>query len=163
MSTWMAMPLLMATLLAPPSDQDAAGPVLTQARFEQVALTVADIGAARTFYHDRLGLRLLFEANMMLFFDVSGTRLMIAHDEARPRPLQPTGILYFHVDDFDAAMVRLQGTRARLVGTIETVQTTASGSLRLQQFEDPDGNMLAIMGFVADPGKGLDRGADRRD
>lgn len=126
----------------------ALPPVLTSARFEQVALTVADIDVARTFYRDRVGLRLLFEANNMLFFDVSGTRLMIARDEARQRPVRPVGILYFHVDDFAAALQRLQNAGVTLVGPVETVQTSPSGSLKLQQFEDPDGNMLAIMGFV---------------
>lgn len=144
--------LISAMLLASASTagiaQTAQPPLLTSAHFEQVALTVKDINAARTFYRDRLGLRLMFEANNMLFFDVGGTRLMIARDEARERPARPPGILYFHVEDFNAALVRLQGTRANLIGAVETVQTTSSGSLRLQQFEDADGNMLAIMGFV---------------
>jgi methylmalonyl-CoA/ethylmalonyl-CoA epimerase len=144
--------LIAAMLLASGSTaglaQSAQPPVLTSAHFEQVALTVRDIDAARIFYRDRLGLRLMCEANNMLFFDVGGTRLMIARDEARERPARPHGILYFHVEDFNAALVRLQGTRANLIGALETVQTTSSGSLRLQQFEDADGNMLAIMGFV---------------
>lgn len=128
---------------------DAPGPaVLSNARFEQVALTVVDADAARVFYRDRLGLRLMFEANGMLFFDVSGTRLMIARDAGRKRADQPQGILYFHVDDFAAALGRLQASGARLVGGVETVQSSSAGSLRLQQFEDPEGNMLAIMGLV---------------
>jgi methylmalonyl-CoA/ethylmalonyl-CoA epimerase len=144
----LAIPLFLAVLPTTTTAQNSVAPVLNEARFEQVALTVADVDAARTFYRDRLGLRLMFEANNMLFFDVGGTRLMIARDEARQRPTRPSGILYFHVEDFAAALVRLQGTRATLVGPVETVQTTAAGSLRLQQFEDADGNMLAIMGFV---------------
>jgi methylmalonyl-CoA/ethylmalonyl-CoA epimerase len=144
----MAIPLLLAAVPTIVTAQNAAAPVLNEAHFEQVALTVTDVDAARTFYRDRLGLRLMFEANNMLFFDVGGTRLMIARDEARQRSARPAGILYFHVEDFAAALVRLQGTRAALVGPVETVQTTAAGSLRLQQFEDADGNMLAIMGFV---------------
>lgn len=140
--------MLLASASTAGTAQTAQPPVLTSAHFEQVALTVKDINAARTFYRDRLGLRLMFEANNMLFFDVGGTRLMIARDEARERPARPHGILYFHVEDFNAALVRLQGTRANLIGAVETVQTTSSGSLRLQQFEDADGNMLAIMGFV---------------
>jgi hypothetical protein len=84
----------------------------------------------------------------MLFFDVGGTRLMIALDGARQRSARPQAIAYFHVEDFSAAHVRLQETQARLVGSVEVVQETSSGSLRLQQFEDPDGNMLAIMGLV---------------
>lgn len=125
-----------------------AQPVLADARFEQVALTVSDIDAARVFYRDQIGLRLMFEANNMLFFDVGGTRLMVARDPAREKPTRPAGILYFHVDDFAAARTRLQATGATLVGAVETVQTTSAGSLQLQQFEDRDGNMLAIMGFV---------------
>lgn len=148
MKCLMAIPLLLATAPTIATGQTAVTPVLSEARFEQVALTVTDVDAARTFYRDRLGLRLMFEANNMLFFDVGGTRLMIARDEARQRPDRPGGILYFHVNDFAGALVRLQGTRAILVGAVETVQTTGSGSLSLQQFEDGDGNMLAIMGFV---------------
>jgi methylmalonyl-CoA/ethylmalonyl-CoA epimerase len=148
MKSWMAFTLLLAAVPTIARGHNAAVPVLNEARFEQVALTVTDVDAARTFYRDRLGLRLMFEANNMLFFDVGGTRLMIARDQARQRPNRPGGILYFHVEDFAAALIRLQGTRATLVGPVETVQTTGSGSLRLQQFEDADGNMLAIMGFV---------------
>lgn len=148
MKIWMAIPLLLADVPTNATAQNATAPVLNEPRFEQVALTVTNVDAARTFYRDRLGLRLMFEANNILFFDVGGTRLMIARDEARQRPVMPGGILYFHVEDFAAALARLQGTRATLVGPVETVQTTGSGSLRLQQFEDADGNMLAIMGFV---------------
>jgi methylmalonyl-CoA/ethylmalonyl-CoA epimerase len=148
MKVWVALPFLLASVPTMATAEAMAAPVLSEARFEQVALTVTDLDAARTFYRDRLGLRLMFEANAMLFFDVSGTRLMIARDEARQRPARPIGILYFHVEDFAAALLRLEGTRATLVGGVETVQSTAAGSRRLQQFEDADGNMLAIMGFV---------------
>ncbi len=148
MKAWILISLLMTTPSAFAEEQSAPPPVLAETRFEQVALTVTDVDAARTFYRDRLGLRLMFEANNMLFFDVGGTRLMIARDAARQRPARPGGILYFHVEDFSAAHDRLQATHATLIGTVETVQTTRSGSLRLQQFEDADGNMLAIMGFV---------------
>jgi catechol 2,3-dioxygenase-like lactoylglutathione lyase family enzyme len=148
MKGWMAFLLLLAAMPTIASAQNTGAPVLNESRFEQVALTVTDIDAARIFYRDRLGLRLMFEANTMLFFDVGGTRLMIARDEARQRPARPVGIFYFHVEDFGAAFVRLQRMRATLIGAAETVQMTSSGSLRLQQFEDPDGNMLAIMGFV---------------
>lgn len=148
MKSWMAIAMLLAVAPTSATGQSTPAPVLAEARFEQVALTVSDIDAARIFYRDRIGLRLMFEANNMLFFDVGGTRLMIAQDKARQRPAQPSSIVYFHVDDFAAALVRLQDTQATLVGAVETVQTTSAGTLRLQQFEDGDGNMLAIMGFV---------------
>jgi catechol 2,3-dioxygenase-like lactoylglutathione lyase family enzyme len=141
--------VLLATVPTAVVAQTETPPILSSARFEQVALTTADLPAARSFYRDRLGLRLMFEANNMLFFDVSGTRLMIAKDSTRQKPTKPVAILYFHVDDFVAARKRLEGAEATLVGTVETVQSTPNGMLQLQQFEDPDGNMLAIMGYVA--------------
>lgn len=149
MKVWLAVPLLLAIVPTTTAGQSAAAPVLNEARLEQVALTISDVDAARTFYRDSLGLRLMFEANDMLFFEVGGTRLMLAQDNAWRRPARPGSILYFHVEDFAAALVRLQGKPVTLVGPVETVQTISSGSLRLQQFEDADGNMLAIMGFVA--------------
>lgn len=128
--------------------QVRAAPVLAKPQFEQVALTVRDLDTARAFYRDRLGLTLMFEAGGMLFFDVDGTRLMLAHDPDRVSPARPGGILYFHVDDFTAALSRLRAANTPLVGQVETVDSTRDGYLRLQQFTDPDGNMLAIMGFV---------------
>lgn len=148
MKSWRAISLLLAAGPTIVTAHNAATPVLNEARFAQVALTVTDVDAARTFYRDRLGLRLMFEGNNMLFFDVGGTRLMIARDGARQRPARPGSIFYFHVENFAAALARLQGTRATLIGPVETVQTTSSGFLRLQQFEDADGNILAIMGLV---------------
>jgi len=147
MMKWIAALSLAATPMAARAE-DGQKPVLVRAQFEQVALTVIDLDAARVFYRDRLGLPLLFEAGDMLFFDVAGTRLMLARDTARELPERPAGILYFHVDDFAAALDRLKASDAALVGEVETVQSTPAGFLRLQQFSDPDGNMLAIMGFV---------------
>jgi catechol-2,3-dioxygenase len=140
--------LLLAAVATTSAAAETPPPVLSSARFEQVAFTAKDLDISVRFYRDMLGLKLLFETNGMLFFDVSGTRLMIARDNLRPAVGRSTGIIYFHVDDFSAAHKRLMATNAKLVGAEETVQTDSNGSLRLQQFEDPDGNMLAIMGFV---------------
>jgi methylmalonyl-CoA/ethylmalonyl-CoA epimerase len=128
--------------------QEPAGPVLNGGRFEQIALTVTDLDEALNFYREQLGLRLMFQANDMLFFDVGGVRLMIALDKERPTRGRPTSIVYFHVDDFKAALSRLDASGAKQIGALETVRSTSAGSLQLQQFEDEDGNMLAIMGFV---------------
>ncbi len=148
MMKWIAALALAATPMAAQAE-DGRTPVLARAQFEQVALTVSNLDTARAFYRDRLGLPLLFEAGDMLFFDVAGTRLMLARDTARKLSERPAGILYFHVDDFAAALGRLRASDAALVGDVETVQSTQAGFLRLQQFSDPDGNMLAIMGLVS--------------
>lgn len=147
MMKWITLLALAATPVAAGA-QNVSAPVLARAQFEQVALTVTDLDAARVFYRDRLGLPLLFEAGDMLFIDIAGTRLMLARNSGRKPTEFPAGILYFHVDDFAAARVRLEASDAVLVGDVETVQSSPAGSMRLQQFSDPDSNMLAIMGFV---------------
>ena len=83
----------------------------------------------------------------MAFFDLAGTRLMIALDTRR-QPARPQSILYFDAPDFEAALARLIAHHVEREGEVETVQSTQSGSLKLQQFNDPDGNALALMGFV---------------
>lgn len=131
------------------ADTSAPLPVLSgAAKFEQVAITTSDLDRAIRFYRDTVGLPLLFETNGMAFFDVGGVRLMIAADEDRREILRPQSILYFHVADFDASLARLSATPAKRVGPVETVQSTSHGDLKLQQFEDPDGNALAVMGLV---------------
>jgi predicted enzyme related to lactoylglutathione lyase len=143
---------LAAALLASAGGNAKAGapqPILaSEKRFEQVAITTTNLAQSMEFYRDRIGLPLLFESNGMAFFDVGGVRLMVAFDKERAAAPRPQAILYFHVDDFDRSVARLKASTIKLVGPVETVQSTSAGDLKLQQFEDPDGNALAIMGVV---------------
>lgn len=117
-------------------------------RLQQVAITAHDLDRSITFYRDTIGLELLFVTNDMAFFDLAGTRLMIARDGMRPKIDRPKTILYFDVDDLAASVIRLTELGLPLDGPVETVQITDAGALKLQQFKDPDGNALAVMGFV---------------
>lgn len=116
-------------------------------RLQQVALTTTDLPRAVAFYRDKLGLPLMFETNGMAFFDVAGMRLMIALDTKRPAG-RPTSILYFNAPDFNKSLAYLAAVKVTFDGPVETVQRTAKGDLKLQQFTDLDGNALAIMGTV---------------
>ena len=75
-------------------------------------------------------------------------RLMIALDPKRAAA-RPSAILYFDVADLDAKVAGLRAAGVKLEGTVETIQRSARGDLKLQQFVDPDGNALAVMGVVA--------------
>jgi catechol 2,3-dioxygenase-like lactoylglutathione lyase family enzyme len=145
-----AVPAVAEATLAGHATADAAAPPsvgLGGNRLQQIAITTADLGRAIAFYRDVLGLPLLFESNGMAFFDVAGVRLMVALDPDRPAT-RPTSILYFDTPAFDATVAKLRALDLPLDGPVETVQQTAAGSLRLQQFRDPDGNALAVMGLV---------------
>lgn len=150
-STSMIKRGLVITLFAafqPASAQ--APPVLAPGfhRLQQVAITTGDLERSIVFYRDTIGLKQMFVTNNMAFFDLAGTRLMVALDRKRQRSERTQSILYLDVHDFHAAVTRLKALGLPLDGPVETVQTTGAGALRLQQFTDPDGNALAVMGFV---------------
>ena len=130
-----------------PPPKQIASAELAGHPLQQVAITTTDLSAAIDFYRDRLGLPYLFQSNGMAFFDMAGVRLMVAYDADRPVG-RPTSILYFEVHDFHADVDRLVAANVKLDGPIETVQQSASGDLKIQQFRDLDGNALALIGLV---------------
>jgi catechol 2,3-dioxygenase-like lactoylglutathione lyase family enzyme len=125
----------------PASDGVLAGRALAQ-----VALTTRDLAKARRFYRDTLGLSLLFEAGDMLFFQLAGLRLMIGLS-----PSQPIGgaLLYFDAPDMDELGPALEARGVKFLDAGQVVQRNATQELRLREFLDPDGNPLALMGWVA--------------
>ena len=84
----------------------------------QIGLTVSDLEKAVTFYRDALGMKHLFNAPpKMAFFDCDGIRLMLGTPE-RPDLDHPSSILYFKVDDIDAAYEPGDALKQKLVNEI---------------------------------------------
>jgi catechol 2,3-dioxygenase-like lactoylglutathione lyase family enzyme len=82
------------------------------ARIMQIAINVHDVDRATTFYRDVLALPHLFRAGQLSFFDCGGVRLMLS----TPEKLEfdhPGSLLYFRVDDIQAAFQRLQSAGAK--------------------------------------------------
>ena len=114
----------------------------------QVAMTVADLPRAVAFYRDVLGLRFLFEAPpAMAFFDCGGVRLMLSlPEQAGPAAGQRFGaILYYTVEDIDAAAAALQARGAVFEQPPHVVARLPHADLWMGFLRDPDGNLLAIM------------------
>jgi DNA-binding CsgD family transcriptional regulator/catechol 2,3-dioxygenase-like lactoylglutathione lyase family enzyme len=84
-----------------PSDDEAArirlGPIA------QIARTVGDIEAAKSWYGETLGLELIFAFPGMAFFRAGDLRLYL---QATDKP-RPESILYFRVEDIHAAYAEL--------------------------------------------------------
>lgn len=123
------------------------GLTLAKRDLVQVALTCRDLARAKKFYSDVLGLPFLFEAGNMLFFQLSGMRLMIGKEE---KPGQAIGgsVLYFDAPDIDALGASLASRGVEFFGPAEIVQRTPTHDLKLRAFRDPDGNALALMGMI---------------
>ena len=96
-----------------PSAPSAQSVGLGGHRLQQVALTTRDLDRAIVFYRDVLGLPLIFVTNNMAFFDVAGTRLMIALDPERP-DARTTSIVYFDAPRFHATVEQLAALGVRL-------------------------------------------------
>jgi methylmalonyl-CoA/ethylmalonyl-CoA epimerase len=74
----------------------------------QLAIPVADLERALTFYRDVLGLRFLFAAPPELaFLDCGGVRLMLSRPQGRETS-PPAGVIYYRVGDLDAAYTALR-------------------------------------------------------
>ena len=71
----------------------------------QIALTVGNLAEAKTFYQDVLGMRFLFDAGTMSFFQCGGVRLLIGASEERVG--QGGTILYFRVTEIRQAHAAL--------------------------------------------------------
>jgi predicted enzyme related to lactoylglutathione lyase len=113
-------------------------------RIGQIALSVHDMERAVAFYRDVVGLKFLFQAPNVAFFDVAGVRLMLGH--AEPPVLEPAGtILYFESADLDADFGALKQRGAQVEQAPHFVAKLGAKDLWMAAFRDPDGNVFELM------------------
>lgn len=111
----------------------------------QIAVSVADARRATTFYRDKLGLRLIFEALPGLaFFECSGIRLMLAEPET-PSEHHASSVLYFRVPSIDEAYEAMRGQGVEFEGEPHIVHRAEDHDLWMAFFHDGEGNMHALM------------------
>ena len=113
----------------------------------QIAMNARDIARATAFYRDTLGMRFLFSAGTMSFFDCDGVRLMLGIASA-PEYDHPSSILYFKVDDIQAAHAELTGRGVHFKGAPHLVARMPDHELWMAFFDDTEGNSLALMSEV---------------
>ena len=113
-------------------------------RLGQVAINAHDVARATAFYRDVLGLRFLFAAGQLAFFDCGGVRLMLDKAED-PEFDHPSSILYFSVPDIQAAHQRLVDAGVAIVGEPHVIAKMADHDLWMSFFRDAEGNVMALM------------------
>lgn len=114
----------------------------------QVAVSVEDLERAADFYRDRLGMKFLFTVPNMAFFDCGGVRLMLAVQEEGEGSESGSSILYFRVQDIQAASRTLEERGVNLIGEPHVVAEMDDHDLWMNFFEDSEGNLLALMSEV---------------
>jgi predicted enzyme related to lactoylglutathione lyase len=123
----------------------AAGAEFGLRRIHQIAVTVQDVERATAFYRDALGMPLLFRAPAGLsFFDCGGVRLMLSLPEGAETP-RGNSILYYGVDDIEAAHGTLVRRGVRFIGDPHVVARLPDREVWLAEFRDSEGNVLALM------------------
>lgn len=110
----------------------------------QIAINVKELERAVEFYREVLGLRYLFEATGMAFFECGDVRLMLSPPSS-PEYDHPGSIIYYRVGDMEAAHARLVEASAQVVQAPHVVHRTDAYELWMAFVQDPEGNLLALM------------------
>ncbi len=111
----------------------------------QIARSVKDIGAARLWYGDVLGVRHLYSFGNLAFFDCAGLRLFLSEGDGGPAE----SIIYFRVDDIRSAHATLTGRGVEFINAPHMIHRHEDGTEEwMAFFKDNEDRPLAIMAQV---------------
>jgi predicted enzyme related to lactoylglutathione lyase len=113
----------------------------------QLTITAHDLQRAVGFYRDTLGVPFLFEVPKMAFFQAGGVRLLVGVPEEAEFDHR-SSILYFKVDDIQAAHRALADRGVAFRGDPHLVAKLPDHDLWLAFFNDSEGNVMALMSEV---------------
>lgn len=117
----------------------------------QVAITVSDVAAAKSFYKDVLGLAFLFDAGPSLaFLQAGGVRVMLTTPQGHGEPGK-NSVLYFKVAgiaEVYADMVERGAMAEREPGLTAKMP---DHDLWMGFVRDPEGNLVGLMEEVRPP------------
>ncbi len=116
----------------------------------QISLTVRDLGRAKDFYQQTLGMKFLFDAGTMAFFQCGGIRLMIGLAEETVA-IGGT-ILYFRVAEIERVHDVLKNKGVEFVEPPHLVARMPDHELWMAFLKDSEGNTLGLMGEVCAAG-----------
>ncbi len=125
------------------SHPDATLSSITFDHIGQIALTVDDLSRARNFYQNTLGMKFLFDAGQLAFFQCGAIRIMLS----TPEKSEPRGgtILYYKVDDIHAAHSALKQRGAEFFQEPHLIAKMPDHDLWMAFLKDTEGNTLGIM------------------
>jgi methylmalonyl-CoA/ethylmalonyl-CoA epimerase len=112
----------------------------------QIALTVRDLARAKDFYQHTLGMKFLFDAGTMVFFQCGAVRLLLGLAEQSA----PVGgaIVYFKVTDIKSTHESLKARQVEFIQQPHMVARMPDHELWLAILKDTEGNTLALMSEV---------------
>lgn len=125
---------------------DAANPSPAPVHLDeigQIAVTVGDLARSKHFYQNALGMKFLFDAGNMAFFQCGTIRFAIGTSD---KPLSASGtILYFRVVDIQESYAQLSVKGVEFIQKPQLVAKMTDHDLWLAFLRDPDGNAFGLM------------------
>jgi methylmalonyl-CoA/ethylmalonyl-CoA epimerase len=125
------------------SHPDIAPVAVNLATIGQIAVTVDDLARARDFYENTLGMKFLFEAGHLAFFQCGETRLMLTTPQ-KPEPRGGT-IIYFKVDDLHAIYGALKQRSVAFMDEPHLIAKMPDHDLWMVFLKDTEGNVIGLM------------------
>jgi catechol 2,3-dioxygenase-like lactoylglutathione lyase family enzyme len=118
-----------------------------------VMILATDLGVAREFYSDRIGLEVLLESDDFLTFRCGGdSRLVVTRSSSGTS--EPQTKASWRVDDLAAEVAELRSRGVQVEEYdepgLKTVDGIAElGGIRGAWFKDPEGNILSVVQLPA--------------
>ncbi len=109
----------------------------------QIAVTVSDLASAKNFYQNVLGMRFLFDAGPMSFFQCGNLRFAIG--TANQSVSRGGTILYFRVANIEETHARLAAQGVEFLQKPHLAARMPDHDLWLAFLADPDKNPMALM------------------
>src|SRR3954467_6496886 len=113
----------------------------------QIAINCQDSDRATEFYRDKLGMKFLFSAGKLSFFDCDGVRLMLSPPEKAEFD-HPSSILYFKVEDINGQYEEMKSRGVQFEDKPHIVAPMPSYDLWMVFFRDSENNLLGLMSEV---------------
>jgi len=113
-------------------------------RIGQIHVNAHDLDRAVAFYRDILGMTFLFQVPTMAFFRCGDVTIMVGTPSS-PEYDHTASIIYYEVDDIDAAHVTLQDRGASFIRAPALTHRAEDHELWIAFLSDTEGNTLALM------------------
>ena len=110
----------------------------------QIAINIKDSARATEFYRDKLGMKLLFSAGTMSFFDCDGVRIMLTPPSDAEFD-HPSSLIYFKVADIQTQYAAMSAAGVKFRDKPHIVAPMPTYDLWMTHFYDSEGNSLALM------------------
>jgi predicted enzyme related to lactoylglutathione lyase len=112
----------------------------------QIAITVRQLPRAVVWYREIFGLKFLFEAGHMAFFDCGGVRLMLSFSEQVESTY--SSVIYFKTSDIYTESQHLTAKGVQFDAPPKMIAKMPDHELWMAFFRDSEGNLLALMSEV---------------